>query len=359
MKKHQNSINALFELVRAGLWEKEALLLSHYKIDYDLVLSLSQQHAVTGLVTAGIEHVKDKKIPQDTALSFADDVLQLEQRNRDMDIFITSMIKKMRQDNLYSLLVKGVSLSQCYTRPLWRDSCDIDLFFARDNFTKAVEYFKKLSSDNTQDSKFTKSYTVVLGEWLVELHGTLRSGLSTRLDLEIDSVQDEVFRNGDVRTLKINKIDIFLPGVDSDLFLLFTHFVRHFYHNEFIIRQTCDWCRFLWTYKDKINTDLLYERLQRTNLLNEWKSFAAFSVNYLGIDRDVMPFYDSSVKWREKAKMIMNFIMREKAPNRFRDSLIIFRIFPSNTLRFLPSLLFNVNGMKIRERLFTQKRLFI
>jgi len=351
LKKYQNSLKATLALIRAGLWEKDVRLLPFDKIDYDFVLVFSQQHAVTGLVAAGIEHVLDIRIPQAVALTYAGSSLQIERRNKKMNEFIASMTEKMRRDDIYTILVKGQGLAQCYERPLWRTSGDIDFFFARDSYNKVIEYFKKLSSNNTQDSRYTKSYTVIIDQWSVELHGTLRSGLSTRLDHEIDSVQDEVFKRGDVRTWRNGNTIVHLPGIDSDLFLLFTHFVRHFYHNEFIIRQACDWCRFLCTFKEEINVDLLEKRLRNSHLMNEWKSFAAYAVDYLGMPVNSMPLYEDSEKWHTNASKILSFIMSDSPSNRVRDTLIISKIFPSNTVRFLPSLLFNVNGMKLWERI--------
>lgn len=272
-----------------------------------------------------------------------------------MNEFIGSLVEKMRKDDVYGMLVKGQGLAQCYLKPLWRSSGDIDLFFSRDRYNKAVGYFTSLSSECVQDSRYTKSYGVVIQSWLVELHGTLRSGLSTRLDKVLDNVQDDVFYGGDVRSWMNGKTQVFLPGVNSDLFFLFTHFARHFYHHEFLIRQACDWCRFLVTYQESVNKKQLEERLKKTNLMTEWKAFAAFAVEYLGMPKDFMPFYNSLPKWGKKAEKILNFAMRNSKPNRMRDTLTMASIFPSNAIRFLPSLLFNVNGMKLKERLFNNR----
>jgi len=348
----KNSLQVSLTLIQAGLWEKEARLLSYSDIDFNEVFLFAQKHAVVGLIAAGLEYVKDVNISQEVALTFAGSTLQLEQRNRDMNLFLASMIEKMRKDNIYTILVKGQGIAQCYSRPLWRTSGDIDFFFFRDSYNSAVDYFKKLSSNNTQDSRYTKTYTVILNQWSVELHGTLRSGLSSKIDQEIDLVQDEVFKHGDVRAWRDSNTYIFLPGVDSDLYLLFTHFVRHFYHNEFLLRQTCDWCRFIWTYKDKINVDLLEIRLLKTNLMSEWKAFGAFVIDYLGMPSEIMPFYEDTAKWHKKAEKIMRYVNSKKKGNRVNNMIAISKIFPLNALRFMPSLLFNVNGMKIRERIF-------
>lgn len=350
MKNKTNA--AFFALVRAGLWEEDVLLLPYGNIDYNKLLCLSEEQSVVGLVAAGFEHAVDTKPPQDLLLQFVGEALQLEQRNREMNVFVAYMVEEMRKADIYGLLVKGSGLAQCYTRPLWRNCCDIDFFFSYSGYAKAVSYLTSIASEVVQDSRYTKSYGIIIDNWQVELHGTLRSGLSSRLDHVIDKVQRDVFYGGDARSWMNGKTQVFLPGVNSDLFLLFTHFVRHFYHHEFILRQACDWCRFLWTYKERIDEKQLETRLRNIGMMGEWKAFAAFAVDYLGMPHDAMPFYSSKEKWKRKAEKILCFIMKDDKPNRVFDTLSMFKIFPLNTIRFLPSLLFNVNGMKILERLF-------
>lgn len=351
MKYQQHNIQAAFELIRAGLWEKQVQLLPFEKIVFEEIYDFAQEHALVGLVAAGLDNVVGIKVPIELKLQIVGESLQLEQENKAKNNYIAKIIEKLRENDIYCVLVKGQGLAQCYPRPLWRYSCDIDLFFSNSGYSKAVSYLTSLASEIIQDSKYTKSYGVLIDNWQVELHGTLRSGLSTRIDHVIDDVQRDVFYGGDARSWMNGKTQVFLPGVDSDLFLLFTHFVRHFYRHEFVLRQACDWCRFLWAYKDKIDRGKLETQLKEAGLLGEWKAFAAFVVNYLGMPEEAMPFYDSNKRWNNKAKKILNFTIKNKAPNRMKDTMAMFKIFPTNTLQFLPSLLFNVNVMKIWERI--------
>ena len=346
-----NSLQAFLSLVRAGLWEQEVKLSQFNQIDFNQVYRLAEEQSVVGIVAAGIEHVIDVKVPQKTALTFVGAALQIEQRNLSMNDFIACLIEKLQNDEIHALLVKGQGIAQCYERPLWRAAGDVDLFLDYSSYYKAIALLKPMAASSIQERKYSKEQGFVIDNYLVELHGTLRSGLLTKLDKEIDAVQDEVFTNSNVRRWYNGDTDILLPGIDCDLFLLFTHFVRHFYHNELLIRQICDWCRFIWTYQNDINVDLLEKRLKKANLVNEWKSFAAFAIDYLGMKQNVIPLYDSSEKWHKKANMIMDFNMKRTLVKKVGLCSALFMIFPNNTIRFLPAILFNVNGLKIKERL--------
>lgn len=81
---------------------------------------LAEEQSVVGLVSAGIEHIVDVRVPQEVALTFAGSALQLEQRNKAMNQFIGVLIEKLRAADIYTLLVKGQGVAQCYERPLWR-----------------------------------------------------------------------------------------------------------------------------------------------------------------------------------------------------------------------------------------------
>ena len=75
------------------------------------------------------------------------------------------------------------------------------------------------------------------------------------------------------------------------------------------LRQICDWCRLLWTYRDSIDRGRLEDLVRQSDLVSEWKAFGAFAVDNLGLPAEAMPLYDASAKWQRKARRIHSFIM--------------------------------------------------
>lgn len=342
-----------FALVRAGLWEKEVRLLPYGEVDYAEVMRLAQEQAVVGLVAAGLEHVTDVKVPQVWALQFAGQTIQLEQRNKAMNQFIADLVAKMREADIYTLLVKGQGIAQCYERPQWRTSGDVDLLLSVENFEKAKSLLLPLSSGNKLECNYSKELGYYIDSWSVELHGTQRTGLSSRVDAEINAVQRDLFYGGKVRPWNNGGTTIILPAVDEDVFLVFTHFIKHFYKEGGVtVRQVCDWCRLLWTYKDSIDSKLLERRIKRAGLKSEWKAFAAFAVDYIEIPVEAIPLYSKAEKWSRKAEKIVDFILKGGEWRKVHDTITVGKIFPMSTLRFLPGIILNVNWLKIKERLF-------
>ena len=346
-----NTIGAFLELVRAGLWEKDAQLLQYGKIDYNKLLNLAEEQAVLGLVTAGLEHVQDVKVPQEWVLQFIGSTLQLEQQNLAMNEFIAKLIARMRDANIYTLLVKGQGIAQCYEKPLWRASGDVDLLLSDNYYGKAKDFLLPLSSGNKPDERYSKHLGMNIGEWYVEIHGTLRTGLSERVDKEVDAVQKDVFYGGKVRSWVNHGVHVFMPAPDEDVFFVFTHYIKHFYKEGMNLRQICDWCMLLWTYRDNIDIELLEKRIRNARLMGEWRGFASLAVEHLGMPVEAMPMFSSENFWKSKADKIISFILVDYKQNIVRDTWSITKIFPLNTIRFFPAIFFNVNGLKIIERM--------
>ena len=300
---------AFFALVRAGLWEKEALLLTFEKIDFRDVYRIAEEQSVIGLVAAGIDHIKDHIILQDNVAPFVDHVLQLEQRNQMMNHYIRVLVEQMRKAGINPLLVKGQGVAQCYNKPLWRSCGDIDFLLDKTNYQKAKELLIPLADEVETEYTNFKHQGITLGGWVVELHGTLHSRLSRMIDLEIDRIQEDAFRYGEVRVWRDEDMDVLLPAPDNDVLFLFTHILHHFFIEGVGLRQICDWCMFLWTYRYSLDLPLLEKRLKKMGIISEWRAFATLAVEWLGIPEDAMPLYSSDSKWQRKADNIVTFVL--------------------------------------------------
>lgn len=71
------------------------------------------------------------------------------------------------------------------------------------------------------------------------------------------------------------------------MIFVFTHILQHFFRGGIGLRQVCDWCRLLWTYRERIDRDLLLRRLREMGIVSEWQAFGAFAVEYLGLPLSV------------------------------------------------------------------------
>jgi len=311
MSPFNKNVQAFLSLVRAGLWEQDIQLESFGQIDFKEVYRLAEEQSVVGLVAAGIEHVIDVKIPQSEALTFVGSALQLEQRNVAMNVFVAKLIDQLRCQDIYAILVKGQGIAQCYERPLWRASGDVDILLSNTNYGKAKEVLVPLAlSVEPEYTAFKHLGMKMKGGFEVELHGTLHSRLSRRVDGVVDEAQYDVFYGGNVRSWRNGDTTVYLPAPDVDVIFVFTHILHHFFFEGIGLRQICDWCRLLWTYRDKIYIKLLEKRIRKAGLMTEWKTFAAFAVDWLGMPAEAIPLYSTKPKWKKKAERICADVLK-------------------------------------------------
>ena len=373
---HELNINTLFALVRIGLWghtktSEITERISLEKVDWNEVLRLAQEQGVTGLVAQGVENLNvnlNFKVPQVVVLQFVGATLQMEQRNKAMNAFVADLIMKLRKADIYAILVKGQGVAQCYEKPLWRPSGDVDLFLSDVNYQKAKELLLPLGEITEPEEKAKKHFAMNIDGWAVELHGTLHVGLSTRVDRMLDNVQYDVFHKGEVRSWMSDQTQVFLPAANEDVVYVFAHILQHFYKGGIGLRQICDWCRLMWTYKDLLNHKELELRIKEAGLMSEWKAFGALAIEYLGFPKDFMPLLNVNdalnANLKRKADRIMEFILEVgnfghnrdnsyfqkhsylvqkciSAWRRVKDLCRHVRIFPVNSVRFFFGIMYN------------------
>lgn len=132
----------------------------------------------------------------------------------------------------------------------------------------------------------------------------------------------------------------------------------------------------MWTYKDSLNYEMLEQRIKRTGLVSEWKAFYNLASRYLGMPDLGSRLMGHDSRFDKKADRIMKFILKSgnmghnrgswlmehdswlsrqyvvrKAFSMFRrigDLINHARIFPLDSLRFFPRIMFNEVRSAIR-----------
>lgn len=131
-------VEEFFSLVKAGLWEDSGAQLDlsfNGQVEWDKVYQIAEEQSVFGLVLAGIEQ-SNIKPSRELLLQWIGEVQMLEQQNLVMNSFIAELVEKMREVGIYTLLLRGQGIAQCYEKPLWRCSGDVDLLLSYENTRK-------------------------------------------------------------------------------------------------------------------------------------------------------------------------------------------------------------------------------
>lgn len=309
LMKLNNNHNTFCALVKAGLWEKDVQLSPYNEIDFSEVYRIAEEQSVIGLVTAGFEHVSDVKVPQQWALQFAGQTIQLERRNKAMNAYIAKLLEKLRKQDIFTLLVKGQGIAQCYERPSWRMCGDLDFYLSESSYGKAKTFLIPLAQHVNHEDICRLHLGMNIDSWIVELHGSMHADLSKKINRGLDEVHKCIFNGGEVRSWNNDGTIVFLPSSDNDVIIVFTHILQHFFVEGIGLRQICDWCRLLWAYKDSLNYELLESRIRKMGLMTEWKAFGTMAVEYLGMPVEAMPLYSNEAHWKRKGRRIMEMIL--------------------------------------------------
>jgi hypothetical protein len=320
MELNTNAI-AFFSFAKVGLFPfyGEGFIINDFlfrNLDWEKVYQLSQEQSVQGLVLQGIEELKAKgielNVPKMLLLQWIGEVQMIEQRNKEMNTFVADLIEKLRKEDIYAILVKGQGIAQCYEKPLWRSCGDIDLLLSLDNFNKTSSELSKDIGKIDKESFINikkKHREYQIAKWIVELHGSMRTNLSRSIDKVIDRVQHDVFCGGNVRSWLNGNTHVFLPSPDNDVVFVFTHILQHLFFEGIGLRQICDWCRLIYTYKESLNHGLLESRIKAMGLLSEWKTFYNLASRYLGMPDLGGRLMVRDSKYDKKADKLMTFVL--------------------------------------------------
>lgn len=175
--KNNKSIETFFALIRAGLWAdklvhgEELIVNGSSNVDWEEVYRIAEEQSVIGVVLAGIEKTNMNRTDnlnrpsQGMLLQWIGEMQMLEQQNKEMNYFIGVLIDKMRVDGINAVLVKGQGVAQCYQRPLWRVSGDVDFLLDKENYFKAIDYLMPLASLAEQQDERNLSYGIASLGW--------------------------------------------------------------------------------------------------------------------------------------------------------------------------------------------------
>lgn len=318
MTPSRKHLDAFFALLRAGLFPVHGEGVPDIRIDettdWNVVYRLAQEQSVQGLALQGIEELKAKgielSVPKTLLLQWIGEVQMIEQRNKDMNAFIAKLITRLREADIYTLLVKGQGIAQCYEKPLWRSCGDVDLLLSESNYKKAKACLYEIASSVEPEEFVSKHLGFTIDSWVVELHGHMYFGLLPKADKVIHETERNILYLGEIRVWNNDGVDVYLPRPDEDIIVIFTHFLGHFCFGGVGVRQLCDLCRLLWVYRKEINRELLKKRLCEMGLMSEWEVLAVLSVDSLGLPADAMPFYNPSKFTKIKAHRACDRLIR-------------------------------------------------
>lgn len=306
----KDSDKLFFKILRKGLWGKSENDI-YCSVDEQVwreVLWLSSSQTVAGLIADGLSDCSQGVVPHQVAMKLISASVSTEHRNQQMNSKIAQIIPEFVKFGVPVVVVKGQAIAQHYKKPFSRMPGDIDLVVRPNDFESAKTIIKDLSGNEGTENSRVKHFAASVGEIEVEVHGTIHTSLSSRINDMLDEMQSEMFADGGSCVRNCDGVSVKAPSADFDALYIFIHLLQHFFCGGLGLRQLCDMAMALHARKGDIDEQKLIERLEQMKLVSEWKAFVAFLVNYLGLPEQEAPLYND--KYIKQSDSIWKYIRK-------------------------------------------------
>lgn len=299
----------LFSLLKSGLWNEELILPDGFN-DWNSILKIARRQAVLGIVAktiVGNTGLQDS-VPNTLRLKLKSFIVANVMTSNHIIDVIKRVCTLLNDNGVDCVLLKGAGLAQYYPYPELRQCGDIDIFVDQEHLYKTHEVLTTIS-DSVDDKLYVdcgKHFKAVVENIEVEVH----KHLSSHVIKPYSAVFAELSSKGltsDLDTVNINSFDIHTPECTFNAFYIFDHIFEHFLTSGVGLRQMCDWMMFLHNNYGKINTDALYEMLQKMDMLQPWKIFGNVLVRYMGLSQDRFPFYEED----SRSEIVLRYIIED------------------------------------------------
>ena len=283
--------NALFTLVRSGLWETavEPPSLPLSDDSWSRIFEIARNQTVSGIAYRGLQYLPDEMLPPiQVMMRWMAEVDRMERNSHAIDTANIQLSQLFQSQGLTPITVKGQGVARLYEHPELRQAGDIDLFFTtKEEFEKAAKIVESQIATIKKKPDGSISYT--FGGFEVEHHRCI-------VDLCRPSsarfLAQYAAENGYINqpiTLE-PATAITVPSPATNLLVLNAHIMKHAIGSGIGLRQLCDMARACHIYSHLADIKEMVE-VYRAAGIDRWSRLLhAFLVQHLGLPADEQPY---------------------------------------------------------------------
>ncbi len=231
--------------------------------DWQMLFRLCQYHQILPMIYDTVYACPAfQTCPQETVQMIKTQVIrQVMVQSRKTEEFL-QLYKKLLEQDLTPLVVKGLVCRELYREPDYRCSGDEDVLIPAEQFKACNEVFaaagmEMLEPDQDPDEAGEVPFYKVGGLLHIELHKELFSSESEAYG-DLNRLFDGVFERKIQDT--IHGVPVYTMCHTDHLLYLILHAFKHFLHSGFGIRQVCDIVIYAEAFGKEIDWDDLMEK---------------------------------------------------------------------------------------------------
>ena len=279
-----------FALLRSGLWNEVPDRHPFADgVDWESLYRIASRQTVVPLVTDGVNRLPRAFLPVEPKRldPFLGDLMATASRNRQLDAFIPKLFAALA--GIPAVLVKGQSLAVDYPEPDRRQPGDIDLLLPPYSYEAAKTVLLPMATKVLGEVPGILHQGLYFQSIEVELHGSISTLMSRKLDRKLASLLEEQFDGRSLPAVSIGGASVPVPEADFNAVYIFVHFLQHYWARGVGLRQLIDWMTFVSVHKRDIHPVILEVRLKDLGILHLWKVFTGFAQEYLGCPVEKLP----------------------------------------------------------------------
>ena len=252
-------------ILRGGLHESDIYLDGEISAgEWKEMLIYAKEQSVTGIFSRGVEHLPlGFDVPDAVTFQLMAATEVIERRNRQIEEVQHILNDLYIPEGLHPVIMKGSEVARFYRFPLLRQSGDIDLFFPRHEFKRALVLSRMKLDDGGGRPDGSHHFNVE--------------------GIDID-LHDRYFH---LRGRRRNLPDI--PSAEATLLMLSAHILKHAMGPGIGLRQLCDMAMAFEALDGKYDKPR-FRKLLKENHLLKWNALlSAFLEQYLGVEGRFLP----------------------------------------------------------------------
>lgn len=263
---------SLLKIVKCFLLEKDCTI--DYDIDEEKLYQLAKINNLSNFLENWAQkYGKSEKIKNEIEKDYSAQIV----KDTNQNIEIEKILNAFEENNIKTLVIKGILMKDIYPQNYMRQMCDIDILVGPDDLKKATKIMKDMGYQKYYNYEkhliFTKTPLIV-----VELH--------RRLVLKKEVIGFDYFNDVWPFCVKYkNYENIYQLDIDNAYIFCIHHLLIHFKITGITVKDVLDVYLYNETYKDVLNYDTLNKVFQDLGILDFAENIKKIAYKWFGTDK--------------------------------------------------------------------------
>ena len=244
--------------------------------DENKVLQYAKEQSVLPLVCSSLNTDRYKRIILGTVSKNISDLS-----------YIRCILEELSKNDIDFVILKGESVAAIYKEPELRISGDVDIMVEEKHEEKTLKIFSEYGYSYKKRPEWGNETALCHpSKKMVEIHISLYD--KSREDIlfgEVGNITEPYMK---IKTNNLGEIKVLSPN--DGIMFLYLHFVKHFLSSGAGIRQLLDVVMYSRHYRDKINWEKFFKKLESIHYLQLYSYILSAAVKYMGFKKEELPY---------------------------------------------------------------------